>query len=89
YAPPGNQLYHFRTSDGKEVDFVIEKANGEVFAIELKSTSLINESDLKGIRELASLAVKDFIGCIVLYNGKEVLPFDKELWAIPFYALWQ
>ncbi|MCE2972354.1 MAG: ATP-binding protein [Sediminibacterium sp.] len=89
YAPPGNQLYHFRTSDGKEVDFVIEKANGEVFAIEVKSTSLINESDFKGIRELASLAGKDFIGGIVLYNGKEVLPFDKELWAIPFYALWQ
>jgi predicted AAA+ superfamily ATPase len=30
------ELYHFRTSDGKEVDFVLEKPDGSAFAIEVK-----------------------------------------------------
>nr|WP_281176197.1 DUF4143 domain-containing protein [Flavihumibacter petaseus] len=30
------QLFHFRTSDRKEVDFVLEKPDGSLFGIEVK-----------------------------------------------------
>ncbi|MCA6463140.1 MAG: ATP-binding protein [Chitinophagaceae bacterium] len=89
FSRPASQLYHFRTSDGKEVDFVIENPNGDVFAIEVKSSAQINDSDFKGIRELAGLIGKDFTGGIVLYNGKEVLPFGPKMWAVPLFVLWQ
>lgn len=83
------QLLHFRTSDGKEVDFVLERPDGSLFAIEIKKTESINIHDFKGIQTLAELTQKEFIGGVVLYSGKEAVPFGENLWAVPFHVLWQ
>lgn len=83
------KLLHFRTSDGKEVDFVLERPDGSILAIEVKKSESVNTHDFKGILSLAELAQKEFIGGIVLYSGKEVVPFGKGLWAVPFHILWQ
>jgi predicted AAA+ superfamily ATPase len=83
------QLLHFRTSDGKEVDFLLERPDGSVFGIEIKKSESINIHDFKGIQTLAELTEKEFIGGVVLYSGKEVVPFGKNLWAVPFHILWQ
>ena len=40
-------------------------------------------------KHFPEIITKDFIGGIVLYSGKEVVPFGKNLWAVPFYILWQ
>ena len=82
-------LHHFRTSDGKEVDFVLEKPDGSVFAIEVKKSESVNLHDFKGIQAFAELTKKDFMGGIVLYSGKEAVPFGKNMWAVPFHILWQ
>lgn len=82
------ELYHFRTSDGKEVDFILEKPDGSVFAIEVKRSESVTIDDFKGIKEFATLAKDDFIGGIVLYSGKDAVPFGKNLWAVPFHVLW-
>jgi uncharacterized protein len=83
------QLLHFRTSDGKEVDFILERPDGSVFAIEVKKSESVNIQDFKGIRAFAELAANEFTGGVVLYSGKEVVPFGKNLWAVPFHILWQ
>ncbi len=83
------RLYHFRTSDGKEVDFVLEKPDGSVFAIEIKKAENVNGHDFKGIRAFAELTGTDFTGGVVLYGGKDVVPFGQNLWAVPFHILWQ
>jgi predicted AAA+ superfamily ATPase len=83
------QLFHFRTSDGKEIDFILEKPDGSVFAIEIKKSESVTSDDFKGIYTLADLIGKDFIGGIVLYSGKQVVPFGKNLWAVPLHILWQ
>jgi predicted AAA+ superfamily ATPase len=82
------ELYHFRTSDGKEVDFIIEKPDRSVFAIEVKRSESVTMNDFKGIQEFAAFAKDDFKAGIVLYSGKEAVPFGKNLWAVPFFALW-
>lgn len=82
-------LSHFRTSDGKEVDFILEKADGSLFCIEVKKTESVNAQDFKGIKAFAELSKKDFIGGVVLYSGKEVVPFGENLWAVPLHVLWQ
>jgi predicted AAA+ superfamily ATPase len=82
------ELYHFRTSDGKEVDFILEKPDGTVLAIEVKRAEAVTLDDFKGIKIFQELTGKDFIGGIVLYSGKEVAPFGKNLWAVPFNVLW-
>jgi predicted AAA+ superfamily ATPase len=83
------QLFHFRTSDGKEVDFVLERPDGSIFGIEVKKSESVNIQDFKGLHTLAELTQKDFIGGIVLYSGKEAVPFGKNLWAVPLHVLWQ
>lgn len=83
------QLFHFRTSDGKEVDFVLERPDGGIFAIEVKAKESVSIRDFKGIQVLASLVKNDFKGGIVLYSGKEAITFGQNLWAVPLHALWQ
>jgi len=83
------KLFHFRTSDGKEVDFILERPDGTVFAVEIKKSESVNIHDFKGIQAFAEITHGEFIGGIVLYSGKEVVPFGKNLWAVPFYILWQ
>ena len=82
------ELYHFRTSDGKEVDFILERPDGTVLAIEVKRAETVTMEDFKGIKVFQELTGDDFLGGIVLYSGKDVAPFGKNLWAVPFFALW-
>ena len=80
-------LFHFRTSDNKEVDFVLEKTNGELAAIEVKNRDSVSSSDFKGLQLLQQLTKSDFVCGIVLYRGKDVVPFGKNLWAVPMSNL--
>jgi len=82
------ELYHFRTSDGVEVDFILERPDGSLLAVEVKRAETVNMADFKGIKVFQELAGKDFIGGIVLYSGKDVAPFGNNLWAVPFSVLW-
>ena len=82
------ELYHFRTSDGKEVDFILERPDGSVLAIEVKKAETVTMEDFKGIKVFQELTGSNFIGGVVLYSGKDVAPFGKNLWAVPFSVLW-
>jgi len=74
--------------NAKEVDFILERPDGSVLAIEVKRAETVNMDDFKGIKVFQELAGKDFIGGIVLYSGKDVAPFGNNLWAVPFSVLW-
>ncbi len=84
----GAELYHFRTSDGKEVDFVLEHPDGKLAAIEVKGRDAVTESDFKGLKELRSQMSDDFICGIVLYRGNKIIPFGESMWAVPVDAMW-
>ena len=83
------ELYHFRTSDGKEVNFVLERPDGQLSAIEVKSRDAVNEDDLKGLKELQRQVGSDFVCGIVLYRGNKVVPFGDKLWAVPVDTMWR
>ncbi len=82
------QLYHFRTSDNKEVDFVLEQANGRLAAVEVKGRDAVTASDFKGLEALRKQIADDFICGIVLYRGNKVIPFGDKMWAVPVDTLW-
>lgn len=75
--------------NGKEVDFVLERPDGSIFAIEVKRSESVDKNDFKGINVLAASTGKDFRAGFVLYTGKEVVPFGENLWAVPLHILWQ
>jgi len=82
-------LNHFRTSDGKEVDFVLERPDGKLAAIEVKACDTVKISDFSGINVLNAEVGEDLICGIVLYRGNKIIPFGKRLWAIPVDFLWK
>ena len=82
-------LFHFRTADGKEVDFVLERPDGSIAGIEVKASKRVVSSDFKGMEALLELAKDDFACGIVLYSGEDVVPFGERFLAVPFSALWQ
>lgn len=81
-------LYHMRTSAGLEVDIVMENRKQELVGIEVKASMTLADSDFKGLRELQEAVGKRMRCGVVLYGGREVLPFGKGLWAMPIQALW-
>ncbi len=82
------QLYHFRTHTGKEVDIILENRKKELVGIEIKSSSTVSHKDAGGIRELSKLAGNHFHRGIILYTGDTVVPFAKNIHAVPLGALW-
>lgn len=82
------ELYHFRTSDGKEVDFILERPDGKLAAIEVKARDAVGQVDFNGLNELRRQIGEDFICGIVLYRGTKVIPFDDRIWAVPVDTMW-
>ncbi len=83
------QLYHFRTPKGFEVDVVIELEGGEVIGIEVTRSQTVTGEDFRGLHELARLAGRRFRLGVILYLGRKVVPFAKDLYAVPMGALWE
>lgn len=81
-------LLHFRTSDNKEVDFILERPDGSLAGVEVKTADRVDANDFKGMRAFQEIAKKNFVCGIVLYAGKETVPFGDNLFAVPLSALW-
>lgn len=81
-------MFHYRTQAGREVDVVLEDAEGGIVGVEVKATSSPNGDDFKGLRSLAEAAGAKFLRGVVLYNGTQVVPFGEDLLAVPVAALW-
>ncbi|GHV88581.1 hypothetical protein AGMMS50267_09410 [Spirochaetia bacterium] len=83
------KLFHFRTSDKKEVDFIVEGRDGRILALEVKASSSVVSEDFKHIRFLQNTLGGEFVRGVVLYQGDRVVRFDKDLYAAPLSALWE
>ena len=82
------QLYHFRTSSGGEVDFVLERPDGTLAAIEVKSADHVTAAIFDGVCTLADAAGDQFGSGVVLHTGRAVVLFGEFLFALPLSVLW-
>ncbi len=82
------RLYHYRTSNGQEIDFLLEGPEGRVVAIEVKAASKVSAKDFRHIQSLKSDLGERFYQGFVVYQGADVVPFGKDLFAVPLSALW-
>jgi len=84
------EIYHFRDTAQKEVDFILESSSGDIVAIEIKSGSNIKSEHFKGLLALARNMKNENFKAIVFYGGDKVLPYKVEefqFWAIPLKVL--
>ena len=80
------ELRYFRTDSGKEVDFVLERPDGSLAGIEVKTSDYVNSDDFKGLETLRDITKDDFICGVVLYTGNNVVSFGGGLLAVPLSA---
>ncbi len=76
YSQIQPQIYHYRTNDKKEIDFIVEKA-GKIFAIEVKSSQNIKKDAFKHIIDFQEKSSSEVVG-IVFYAGDSILSFGDE-----------
>jgi hypothetical protein len=81
-------VYHFRSPAGREVDVVLEDRAGAIVGIEIKLTASPTAGTFSGLKTLQELAGNRFRAGILLYTGKDMIPFGKKLAALPVSALW-
>lgn len=81
--------YHFRDQQMHEVDIVLERDDGMVVGIEVKSSATVKSSDFAGLHSLAAACGDRFAYGVVLYDSADLVPFGERLAAVPLSALWR
>jgi len=81
FALDDTKIYHYLTSDKKEIDFILERQNS-VIAIEVKSSSKVGKDDFRHIMEYQKKSSRDIFG-IVFYMGKNILHINEKCVALP------
>jgi predicted AAA+ superfamily ATPase len=88
FSSQGLSLWHYRTLSNIEVDFVLENRLGQITGIEVKASATVDGKDFKGLRHLQETEGAVFQRGIVLYAGRELVPFGENLWAVPLSVWW-
>lgn len=83
------ELYHYRDREQREIDFIVERDDGAILGIEVKSSATAKKDDFKHLRWFQENLAGDrsFVG-IVLYSGAQAASFGKNFWAVPVGAMW-
>lgn len=88
WAQTPARLFRFRDRDGLEVDIVVESDGRRVAGVEMKAAGSVSQGDFKGLTFLGDKLKDRFALGVVLYTGRQPLPFGDRLWALPYFALW-
>jgi predicted AAA+ superfamily ATPase len=82
------QIFFWRTVSGQEVDLVMEDPAGRLVGVEVKASATLGGGDLRGLLALANMAGKRWLRGVVLYTGREIIPFADNLHGLPLPFLW-
>lgn len=82
------EFFFWRTASGQEVDLLLEDQEDRLVGIEIKAGATLGKKDVSGLQTLAALAGKRWIRGVILYTGNEIIPFGKNLHAVPISCLW-
>lgn len=82
------KLWHFRDRHGLEVDLVLERADGAVLAIEVKSSSSYRGDQFTNLARFADRMAGRFVGGLVLGMAPSAYRYTDKLWGLPASVLW-
>ncbi len=82
------RMYHFRSAANQEVDIILERRDGKIIGIEVKSNQHVGIADIKGMLFLKESVPHLWHRGIVLYGGDVAIPLAEGITALPISALW-
>jgi uncharacterized protein len=80
--------YHFRTSDGVEVDLVLETPDGRVCAVEVKAGAQPTAGATRGLEYLRDRLGERFVTGLLLTTGNQAQRIGDRLAVAPVDVLW-
>ncbi|CAM2759731.1 ATP-binding protein [Actinomyces slackii] len=89
WADADYELFHWRDRSGKEVDIIIELADGSVIALEVKSSQSLQARHFTGLDFLRERLGDRLRAGIVLACLDTPLRYGPGLWGLPITALWR
>lgn len=81
-------LFHLRTADRREIDFVLEGPGGRVVAIEVKASSSPGADALRGLRWARTQLGDRFHAGVLLHLGTEAASRGDRIYSLPLSVLW-
>src|SRR6056297_2628231 len=81
--------FHFRTHAGLEVDLILETFSGDVAGIEIKKAVDLRNRHFSSLRALRQSLGDRFKSGVVIYAGSEIVPFERDLFAVPVQELYR
>jgi predicted AAA+ superfamily ATPase len=81
------RLYHYQR-DREDVDLILERADGQIVAIEVKSRATITGHDYRWLLKLRERSGSRFLAGVVIHPREQTIPLGDRLWALPIAALW-
>lgn len=81
-------LFHFRTSDKREVDFILEDHRGRIVAVEIKASTSPRADAFHTLRWLARQLGTRFHAGILFHLGGEASSRGDRIYSLPLSALW-
>lgn len=88
WLPEAQTCGHWRTRDNDEVDFVLERDDGCVVAIEVKAAGRVSGPELRPLTHLRDKLGEAFLGGAVLYLGQRSYNFEDRIFVVPVDRLW-
>ena len=75
-------MYHLRTSDGREIDLLLETEKG-YYAIEIKMSDRVGSQEARHLRGLTDILDKPVLQSFVLSNDDNISKFHGNVLAMP------
>jgi len=88
WAETDATLFHWQDHSGAEIDFVLERSDGTVVALEVKAGMTLKQDWFRWLARMRDRLDERFVAGAVLYGGSDILPFGERLLAIPISSLW-
>jgi len=83
-------LHHLRTTDGREIDLLIEREDGYI-ALECKMSERAAHSDFRHMRDIDTILDKPLLLGLCVSNDRNVKCWNqnekRNLWSVPVYSL--
>lgn len=83
-----SRVFHFRTRGGeREVDFIVERDDGAVLAIEVKLSETVHDSDVGNLKWLRDELGDQFIDALVVTTGRHAYRRPDGIGVVPLALL--
>ena len=82
------RIHHYRDRQGREIDLVVEYADGQIIGLEVKSGLTVRPSDAKSLIWLRDSASDHFALGLIFYAGQHPLKLSDRILALPMSYLW-